>query len=240
MYSVFSRTADEVKFILDRGDYTSSEAAMAALAVYPEVASGWSRYAKAQMGMAMSSTVGQSFKPGVRMSERDAWNKGYFGWQSYREAEAYSMQKEKKEIEEDFKGLVDVVGKQLVRILMKYPTDIDAAHNEMEELKKVYVVSDYTFQAYETAVKQILIPAQDAVLGGGIATDRYDKVRSEFINGMHKGTIDDSFVTRIMNSDDVLNMDEADRNALREALKETEDKLNKPDLNSADFGYEVE
>lgn len=240
MYSVFSRTADEVKFILNRGDYTTSEAAMAALAVYPEVASGWSRYAKAQMGLAMSTTVGQSFKPGVRMSERDAWNKGYFGWQSYREAEAYSMQRTKKEIEEDFKGLVDVVGKQLVRILMKYPTDIDAAHTEMEELKKVYVVSDYTFQAYETAVKQILIPAQDAVLGGGIATDRYDKVRSEFITGMHKGTIDDSFVTRIMNSDDVLNMDEADRNVLREALKETEDKLNKPDLNSTDFGYEVE
>jgi len=234
VYGTYQRVAAETDLLFQRGDYTASEKVMAALSVAPEVTSGWSRYAKAQLGMQMMATVNKNFKPGVNQTVNENWAKGLFGFESYREAETYAMQATVEDIKKDTQKEVEALGRQLVRMFSQYGTDYDTAHKEILKYQSVYVQSDYTYWVWDQAVKSILIPVQDATIGGGMASDKHEKLIEQIIKGMTKGDISDSLVTKVTNSDEFLRLPPEQQEELRSVLKSTEDQFSKDTLGTTE------
>lgn len=238
-YSAFKRVHDEILYIAgERTDLDTEEKILKAMAVAPEVISGWSRYAKAQFGMEMSAAVNKNFKPTVRASERDLWNKGIFGFSSYREAEAYVLQRKQQDADEAFKADVELAGKQMVRILMSYDADYDAAHAEMDKFRTAYVTDQYNYKVWNTALKNIFMPAQAAVVAG-MPKDKSEELIKKLVRSMRVGTVaEDGMAAYVMNTDAVLRMSKEDQDALRSALQSAEQQMVQGDASSADYGYE--
>lgn len=224
-YTTFGRVATEVETIMQRPDLSDSEKTMKALAVLPEISSGWSRFVKAQMGVGMSATVSNNFKPMVRQTEVENWARGTFGFGSYREAETHILRKNKEEIDEETKEFMDATARQMIRILSKYNDDYPAARKELLDMQNAYAQSDYHWQVWRQAVKSVLIPAQGA-LKSGMKKDEYDKMLDSVIKGIQKDMYKaEDYKTAIYNSDGFLKLPAEEQEKIRKLVEDQEYQL---------------
>lgn len=237
MFSTYETVSNEIGTLYERGDYTNPDLALKALAVLPEVTSGWSRYAKAQLGMELHTTLNKRFSPTINQTMNEAWAKGYFGFSSYREAEAWTLTKKMDSIKEDTKTDVEGLSRVLIRSFLSYGEDTQAARAELEKIKSTYVQSEYSYWVWQQAMKNVLT-VQRTAMDGGLAKDKQDKIIAEIIKGAAKGSIGVDMTSSVMNSDEVLRMPKEEQDKLRTFLQDNQDQFNSDSFGSVVEGNE--